>query len=201
MSITNYSELLTAVANWINRGDLTDRIPEYIAFAEAKMNGRLRVRQMEASTTDTMSSSAITLPSDWMAFKSIWYTKNGQRIEILNIPVQEANRIDQGTTNPPRGYYITGSTVSFFPTADSDYTVGYIYYQQIPALTVSNTTNWLLTYAPDAYLYGTVLEAAAYIRDPKLQADAERAFYSVLGRIKTADRDVHSGSALRMRTY
>jgi hypothetical protein len=33
----------------------------------------------------------------------------------------------------------------------------------LSALSASNTTNWLLTLAPDLYLYGSLLEAAPYI--------------------------------------
>jgi hypothetical protein len=201
MAITTYSELLTAVANWMNRDDLTDRIPEYIALAEAKLNRTLRVRQMESAGTDTMSSSAITLPTDWLAYKSLWYTSGGERFEVRNVPVQEVNRFDGGGTGMPSSYYIAGSTVTFFPTAQSDYTTGHIYYQKIPALTVSNTTNWLLTFAPDVYLYGTVLEAAAYMKDGGRLQEAKEGFSVGISQLISSDRDVHSGSALTMRAY
>ena len=40
-----------------------------------------------------------------------------------------------------------------------------IYRQNIPALTSTNTSNWLLTLAPDLYLYGTLLETAPYLKE------------------------------------
>ena len=156
---------------------------------------------MESATTDTMSSSTITLPSDWLAFKSIWYTSSGQRIEVQDIPVQEFNRFDAGSTGMPQSYYISGDTVTFYPTADSDYSVGYIYFQKIPALSDSNTTNWLLTFAPDVYLYGAVLEAAAYVKDAQRLQEAISGFTTGIDAVKRSSRDVHSGSALTMRTY
>ena len=51
MAISNYSELQTAVANWLDRDDLTARIPEFIALAEARFNRVLRLRSMEAKYT------------------------------------------------------------------------------------------------------------------------------------------------------
>jgi len=51
MAIGNYSELNTAVANWLNRDDLTDRIPEFIVLAEARFNRVLRIRAMEGLYT------------------------------------------------------------------------------------------------------------------------------------------------------
>ncbi len=40
-----------------------------------------------------------------------------------------------------------------------------IYRKVVPALSDANTSNWLLACAPDAYLYGALLESAPYIKD------------------------------------
>ena len=36
MAITNYSELKSAIADWLDRTDLTDQIPDFITLAEAR---------------------------------------------------------------------------------------------------------------------------------------------------------------------
>ncbi len=51
MSISTYAELQTAVGNWLNRADLTARIPEFIELFEARVKRDLRVRQMEKRAT------------------------------------------------------------------------------------------------------------------------------------------------------
>jgi hypothetical protein len=38
-----------------------------------------------------------------------------------------------------------------------------LYYQQVPALSDSATGNWLLTAAPDLYLYGALIHSAPYL--------------------------------------
>lgn len=200
MSITTYTELQTALTNWSDRTDLSARMPEFIALAEAKLNRTLRVRRMLSATTDTMSSSAITLPSDWAAFESIWYTSSGKRYLLTNIPIEEVNIEDAGTTGMPDSYYIAGSTVTFFPTADSNYTVGYVYYQNLPALS-SNSTNWLLTSHPDIYLYASMLELSIYVKDQEdIQKYVELTRGAVL-QLEKSDKDMKSGSALRMKAY
>jgi hypothetical protein len=50
MAIGQFSELKTAIANWLERGDLTSRIPEFVQLAEDRIGRELRVRAMEAST-------------------------------------------------------------------------------------------------------------------------------------------------------
>ena len=57
MAIGTYAELQTAVANWLDRDDLTDRIPEFIALAEAKMNRNQRISLMDnVRTAITMAA-------------------------------------------------------------------------------------------------------------------------------------------------
>ena len=65
MAISTYSELQTAAANWLDRSDLSDRIPEFIALAEARFNRILRIRDMETVST-AISTAAGTgyLPLD-----------------------------------------------------------------------------------------------------------------------------------------
>ena len=47
MAIGTFAELKTAIANWLDRDDLTARVPEFIALSEARINRALDVRQME----------------------------------------------------------------------------------------------------------------------------------------------------------
>ena len=59
MSISNYGELKTALANILKRDDLTSRIPEFIEMMEDRVNRTLRVRAMEASVT--LNITGVTL--------------------------------------------------------------------------------------------------------------------------------------------
>lgn len=60
MALTNYGELKTAIANWLDRSDLTSRIPEFIAMAEDRIgrDTRLRVRGIEAYADITLTGTA-----------------------------------------------------------------------------------------------------------------------------------------------
>ena len=48
---------------------------------------------------------------------------------------------------------------------DGTGTVTGVLYRDIPALSDTNTTNWLLTAAPKAYLYGALAELAIFTED------------------------------------
>ena len=50
MSLSNYSDLQTALGNWLDHSLYSARYGEFVALFEATANRRLRVREMEATT-------------------------------------------------------------------------------------------------------------------------------------------------------
>jgi hypothetical protein len=74
-----------------------------------------------------------------------------------------------------------------------------LYYQKIPALTVSNTTNWLLTAHPDLYLYTTLSEAYGVIKNAEQEAKWYGKARDVVDQLNSADKNSkYSGSAMRI---
>ena len=75
MAIGTYSELQTAVANWLDRSDLSSRIPEFITLSEARINRLLRVRLMETVKVISLISGSkrYPLPSDYLQLRTIQY--------------------------------------------------------------------------------------------------------------------------------
>ena len=55
MALSTYSELKTAIANWLNRTDLTDEIAnDFIKLCESDFNAKLRIRPVKKKYTFTM---------------------------------------------------------------------------------------------------------------------------------------------------
>ncbi len=54
MAISNYSELKAAIADWLNRSDLTDSIPDFIALAETRHKRDFKIRRMETRVISTI---------------------------------------------------------------------------------------------------------------------------------------------------
>jgi hypothetical protein len=97
-----------------------------------------------------------------------------------------------------RYYTIEGANIIL---ADQSTTTDLIvlYYQKIPALTISNTTNWLLTAHPDLYLYTTLSEAYGVIKNGEQEAKWYNKAIGVFDQIDSADkRGKYSGSAMRV---
>ena len=64
MSIATYAELKTAVANWLQRTDLTSYIPDFITIAESQIASDLKVREMEKRVTASISTEYFDIPSE-----------------------------------------------------------------------------------------------------------------------------------------
>lgn len=174
MSIGTYSDLQTAIANWLARADLTARIPEFITLAEAKFNRLLDVRQMEQRSTTTIATNStdpqyISLPTDFQSMRRVCLSSVTGKPTIEYLTPTALYEMRFGTfaddTGQPTFFTIIGSEMELLPVPDQDYTIEMVYRKVIPALSDSNTTNWLLTMAPDAYLYGSLMEASLFTQN------------------------------------
>ena len=162
-AIADFSELVLAVGEHINRTDLVDVIPRFVRMAELKLDRELRLRDQEASddlTTD--SDGEVALTTDFLEVRSIYVTGSPP---IIIPALSEDNSIREYTAGTARGFIIEGDTLRIRPAAVA--TVRLNYFSAIPALeTSTNQVNWLLTKYPDIYLYTTIFEAAVYTGDP-----------------------------------
>lgn len=173
MSIATYSDLTTAAANWLARGDLTARIPEFVALAEAKFQRSLFVRQMEqrsTATVDTTSSEPefISLPSDFQTMRRIRLSSVTGKPGLgymSGTQIDEFRTNGGNTTGQPLHFSIIGDEIELAPTPDDDYTIEMVYRKTVPALSDASPTNWLLSIAPDVYLYSVLMESAPFIKD------------------------------------
>lgn len=168
MALANYSDLKSAAADWINRADLTAVIPTFITLAEAKFNRELRLRDMLVRAEATTSNEFVAVPADFLENYSLELNmaqigpqQSLSFIGPLEAKVLKANK-DVGKV---RFYTIIDGAFELLPAPTGDTDVILTYYQKIPALSDTQTTNWLLTKSPDLYLYSTLLEAAPYLRD------------------------------------
>jgi hypothetical protein len=201
MAISNYTELKTAVANWLDRDDLTDRIPEFIALAEARFNRVLRLRSMEAKyTANTVAAQRnLALPTGYIQMRN--FQVNTSPLTTLSYVTPEIyDRLWGGSRGgTPKFYTILANEVSFGPIPGSVMEVEMLFYKKFDNLSVTTTTNTLLTDSPDLYLYGSMLEAEPFImndeRVPLWAAALDRAVSDMQ---EQDNKDRHSGSALRV---
>tara|TARA_R110002020_G_C16206671_1_gene766703 strand:+ start:64 stop:690 length:627 start_codon:yes stop_codon:yes gene_type:complete len=201
MAIGTYAELQTAVANWLDRDDLTDRIPEFIALAEARFNRVLRLRSMETKQTASTAAGQrnYALPADYIQMRN--FQLNTSPLTVLSYVTPEIyDRLWGGSTSGiPRFYTILSDEVSLGPIPGSVTTMEMLFYKRFTNLSTSNVRNWLLTYAPDVYLYASMLEAEPFImNDARVPLWGQALDRAVSDLQEQDNKDRHSGSALRV---
>ena len=204
MALDTFAGLKATIADYLNRDDLTSIIPSFITIAEAKFNRKLRTRQMVKRAEGQIETAFFAYPADWLQAKEFQLNTNPiVRLQFVTEAYGDelkANRYV--STGQPVYYTITGSQLEFIPTPDSTYSAELTYYAKIPALSDSNTSNWLLAYAPDLYLYGALLEAAPYLKDDERLPVWSQMYINSLGDIEVADQraSVSSTPLVRARS-
>jgi hypothetical protein len=163
----NYTELQTEIANILDRDDLSSDITSFITRCENRLNRKLRLMQMNTLTEQTLSAG--TREDDFPS----------GLLELINILIKPSSSDDTGYTQPiyvaPEflfKYYSDTSTPTYYTVRDgielncevsSNHTIRYFYIKKWDIAT--DTTNWLLTNYEDAYIYGSLLQAEAFLKN------------------------------------
>ncbi len=195
MTIATYSDLQTAIANWIARSDLTTIIPDFIALFETAANRRLRLRAQEVATTLTPSSAVATLPTDYLTWRRCTWTGSSPRELEYAHPSYLHALFPTGAQGTPRLFTIEGATLTVRPSDDTALT--FDYFQKIPALSNGSPTNWLLTAAPDSYLWGALAEAHGFVKDYEILSAWAARRDAVFDELEKLDSFTRGPSAIR----
>ena len=162
-----YAELKSAIADYLNRSDLTSTIDTFIDQSEAEMNRKLRHKKMIKRATATCDSQYLAVPTDWLEAINVEITSNDfsplmqMSIESLDVYRKSINN----KSGQPVYFALVDDSIEVCPNPDGDYELQLTYYASIPALSDSNTTNWVSTYYPDLYLNMTLFQGSMYLMD------------------------------------
>jgi hypothetical protein len=201
MTITNYGTLKTAIADTLNRQDLTSVIPSFVSLAHAQLNRKIRSHRQITRASLTINTQFEALPADWL--ETIRITMDANPIRVLTqISMDDLTRYRTATdnsTDAPVYFAHNGTDIELFPTPSTSYTGEITYFARIPALAADGDTNWLLTNHPDAYLYGALVHSAPYLKDDARLAVWAGLMAQAFGEIEDEAQAARFGSPLRMR--
>lgn len=196
MAIGTYAQLVTAVTEYLARDQdttLIARIPDFIMLAEAKFNRTLFHPRMEVRSTATVDHTIsdaefVLLPSDFQTMRRVRLSSVAGKPQLKFMSQTQIEDYRYSTDNisgQPSYFSIMGTEMELAPTPNEDYTLEMVYRANIPPLNSSNTSNWLLTFAPDLYLYSTLLEAAPYLQNDERVSLWGTATQTVLDQLNT----------------
>lgn len=196
MALTNYGELQTSVASWLNRTDLSGTIPDLIYL------GRNRVwldlvklagaSVLETSATGT-TTGTISMPSDWLATRSLKVEVSGVQTEMR--PVAPA--AGMSSSGVPVDYYLAGTGVVLSPVPDGTYNYTLRYFAKLASWTLDADTDAIFSKFPHLYLYASLLEAQPFLMDDPRLAVWTTLYNERLATVVLLDKSRYGDMAVR----
>jgi hypothetical protein len=179
VSLANYTDLKTAVAEWLYRsGDaaLTARADDFVALFEADflVDPEMRTLDMEEvdTTPITSATDGIQLPTGYidMIRLRVKGLPNGQPDQPLTYVSPSAAATLDATTSTSgvaKWYTVIAGQIFIAPLkwAPVGATLEMAYYSFTPLSQAASGVNWLMQKLPNLYLYGSLMQAAAYVDD------------------------------------
>jgi hypothetical protein len=173
----SYNGLKASIADFLNRGDLTSVIPDFIVLAEAQMARRFVSRAKQgmdiprrlvkrADTAFALGAEYVPVPSDIMGPLELMLTAvppiELDYLENANLQHEKNLACRIGA---PKYYSVVGGELQIYPAADQDYAAELTYVSRVAALSDTAPGNWILEDYPDVYLYGALVQSAPYLKD------------------------------------
>lgn len=201
--ITDFASLQANIADYLNRDDLTAVIPTFIQLCEKKIARNVR-RKTIRNAAFSLAAESNTLPNDCAEVRSVIPVTGtpflDRALRIVTQPMwADAKALNWATSGRPCvASVIDTTTLLIAPPPDQTYTAILTYYQSLAPLSNSNTTNTVLTEAPDIYLYGSLAEAAPYLEhDARIQV-WKGAFYDAMAELDTQRQREETAAALHI---
>jgi hypothetical protein len=164
VSITTYAELKSAIADFLNRDDLTSTIPTFISLGEAQIARDVRHWKQEKRVTTSVDERYENLPNDWIEIKFITLS-TGAMLETVAPSNMADMRARSDTPGVPKYVRMTADQLEFYPTPSAATDISMLYYARTPSLSDASPTNWLLSDAPDVLLYASLIHSAPYLAE------------------------------------
>ena len=170
--VMTYDNLTSTVLQYLERKDaaVVEAIPTFISLAEfeiaqeIKTLGQLQVVQ----ATTTIANPILQKPARWRKTVSMQITKAGSSLPVYLRKYEYLKNYwpNASQTSTPEYYADTDWDHWYLaPTPDAVYTFEVLYYERIAPLSSTNQTNWLTQNAPNAMLFGTLLQSMPFLKN------------------------------------
>jgi hypothetical protein len=196
MPFSTYAELTTSISDWDEKTYTTANSDEFIALAEALANRKLATdyRRRDSATVNTDASGIGTIPTGFVGLTSITQDVLG------SVPLKQVSYAAYIERNPYEiaddGQVFTLLSATEFavaPVTDDDFVLRFS--KIVTALSSSNTTNWLLTLAPDFYVFACKAAARAKQEEWTAAATLEAKAMSILDELVSQGNVAEYGMA------
>lgn len=171
-AVMTYDSLVEDISSYLERTDdaTLQKIPTFIMLAEQVIASQIKFlgNLVPMESQMTASDPVIPKPARWHKTVSMNVTVAGKKQPVLLRKYEYLREYwpDATQTDVPK-YYADYDYTHWLvaPTPATDYTFEVLYYERVQPLDSTNQTNWFTQYAPQALLYGTLLQAMPFLKN------------------------------------
>lgn len=191
MALSTYSELKTAVLDWMVRADLSGNVADWVTLGEAKLNRELNPVETDNTLTGVADSREISTAALSVVEPIALYlidTDTSDEAELT----QKSDFVRDSTSGEPSYWrfvqHASAPKIIFDCPLDAAYTFRFVARIRF-ALSDSATTNWLLTNHPDLYLAACILEGSLFTDQYEKAAAFKMKFDDALASVRSIIAD------------
>lgn len=163
MAITNYSELQSAITDWMDRNDISGKATEFISLAEARLNRQLEAVEATATLTSVSGSRLIDVSALRVIEPMALWVSDGDGED--NVPFKPAGTFSlTSVVGDPAFVALNGDNLQFDCPLSDGLTFRFRYRGRF-SLSDEAPTNALLTDHPDVYLAACIVWGSVYVKD------------------------------------
>jgi len=171
-AVMTYDSLVNDISTYLERNDTAtlEKIPQFIMFAEQVLASEIRFlgNLTVADGAMTANNPILDKPARWRKTVSFNVTVAGERVPVFLRKYEYVREYwpDDTQTGVPAFYCDYDYTHWLVaPTPASAYTFQVLYYERNQPLDSANQSNWFTQYAPQALLYGALLQAMPFLKN------------------------------------
>jgi len=189
-----YASLVTDISSYLERTDTAtlEKIPTFIMLAEQVISSEIQFLGNLTVVTSTMNvgEPIIVKPARWRKTVSINLIDNNQRQPVFLRKYEYLRNYWPNATQTDTPVYYCDYDYTHWlvaPTPDLAYNYEVLYYERVQPLDVTNQTNWFTQYAPQAMLYGSLLQAMPFLKNDERIPMWQAQYDKVIATLKTED--------------
>jgi hypothetical protein len=193
-SVMTYDSLVENIQSYLERSDTAtlEKIPLFIMLAEQVIASQIKFLGNLTVNTSAMVANQATVdkPARWHKTVSMNVTVDGERIPVLLRKYEYLREYwpDPTATGVPKFYADYDYTHWLVaPTPASAYNFEVLYYERVQPLDSSNQTNWFTIYAPQALLYGSLLQAMPFLKNDERMGMWQQQYDLIINTLKAED--------------
>lgn len=189
-----YDSLAADISSYLERTDTAtvQKIPTFIMLAEQVIATELKfLGNLNVSTSQMVAGQAIIQkPARWRKTVSMNVTVNGEKKPVLLRKYEYLREYWPDVTQADVPIYYCDYDYEHWlvaPTPNLDYDFEVLFYQRVQPLSSSNQTNWFTVYAPQALLYGSLLQAMPFLKNDDRIPMWQQQYTAIMQTLKTED--------------